>query len=85
MKKLLVKPNGIRRVLNSAAVLRSRCELITCLYEITENRLKLLMPMEKNQKEFPIELKSTRENGTGLWTFERVREVAPFPRTKQMP
>jgi hypothetical protein len=27
MKKLLVKPNGIRRVLNSAAVLRSRCEL----------------------------------------------------------
>lgn len=27
MKKLLVKPNGIRRVLNSAAVLRSRCQL----------------------------------------------------------
>jgi hypothetical protein len=27
MKKLLVKPNGIRRVLNSAAVLRSRCGL----------------------------------------------------------
>jgi hypothetical protein len=27
MKKLLVKPSGIRRVLNSAAVLRSRCEL----------------------------------------------------------
>jgi hypothetical protein len=27
MKKLLVKPNGIRRVLNSAAVLQSRCGL----------------------------------------------------------
>jgi len=27
MKKLLVKPSGIRRVLNSAAVLRSRCQL----------------------------------------------------------
>jgi hypothetical protein len=27
MKKLLVKPNGIRRVLDSAAVLRSRCDL----------------------------------------------------------
>jgi hypothetical protein len=27
MKKLLVKPNGIRRVLNSAAVLRSQCGL----------------------------------------------------------
>ena len=27
MKKLLVKPSGIRRVLNSAAVLRSRCKL----------------------------------------------------------
>jgi hypothetical protein len=27
MKKLLVKPSGIRRVLNSAAVLRSRCNL----------------------------------------------------------
>jgi hypothetical protein len=28
MQKLLVKPNGIRRVLDSAAVLRSRCELM---------------------------------------------------------
>jgi hypothetical protein len=27
MQKLLVKPNGIRRVLNSAAVMRSRCEM----------------------------------------------------------
>jgi hypothetical protein len=26
MKKLLVKPNGVRRVLNSASVLRSRCQ-----------------------------------------------------------
>jgi len=27
MQKLLLKPNGVRRVLNSAAVLRSRCKL----------------------------------------------------------
>jgi hypothetical protein len=49
MQKLLLKPNGIRRVLNSAAVLRSRCALkgkskeeFETAYDYLRNRTQLM-------------------------------------------
>lgn len=60
-------------------------EALLWQYEIDENTLRLLIPMQKRLKreELPTTLKSTPENGAGLWTFERIKyEPAPPPRPK---
>jgi uncharacterized protein (TIGR03067 family) len=87
--KLILESDGNPKWLEFVDVKRNgvqQKDTLVCLYEITENRLRVLMPSAKRLKkeDYPSKIVSTKENGTGVWTFVRF-EVLPPPRMKLNP